>query len=69
MNKIVEFLMRLGVVDGITFRCEIEDGVGPVLTPNPRITRMSPRAVPAVARRIARRASGRWTAKPLHFTW
>lgn len=72
MKKIVDFMMRLGVVEGMTFRCEVEDGVGPVLTPNPRPTRMQPAAVPEPTRPVRRRqsrASGAWTAKPLHVIW
>lgn len=71
MQKIFNFLSRLGVVDGITFRARVEDGVGVFLEPNPRVNRMQPNAteLPAPGRRTARRASGRWTAKALHILW
>lgn len=69
LQKLVDFLMRLGTAEGITFRAVPEDGVGIFLEPNPRPTRQQINAVPVPRRRTLRRASGRWTAKPLHVTW
>lgn len=70
MRKLVEFLGRLGVVEGLTFRAVIEDGVGPVLVPNPRPTRAQVNTTPAPSHRAARRrVSGRWVAKPLYVAW
>lgn len=72
LRKLFDALMRLGVTDGVTFRAVPEDGVGVFLEPNPRPTRQQVNVVPAMPpapRKVTRRASGRWTAKPLHVTW
>lgn len=61
--------MRLGVVEGMTFRTVIEDGVGVFIVPNPKPNRTNPQAVPTPRRRLLRRSSGDWSAKPLHVTW
>jgi hypothetical protein len=47
MRKLLQKLLQIGIVEGITFRCVIEDGVGPVLVPNPTPNRMQVQAVPA----------------------
>lgn len=67
----LKFLMNLGNVTGLTFRADVEDGVGVVISPNPNVTRMQPNAVPVddKPRKIRRRASGHWSAKPLHMAW
>lgn len=71
LQKLIKFLLRLGVVDGVTFRAVPEDGVGLFLEPNPRPNRMNPQAVAMPDGRVKprRRVSGRWTAKPLHIIW
>lgn len=72
LQKLIKFLARLGVVDDMTFRARVEDGVGIFLEPNPRPTRSNLNTVPTPAparRKVARRASGRWVAKPLHVSW
>lgn len=70
MHKMIQFLARLGVTEGLTFRARHEDGVGMFIEPNPAPTRQTLNTVPArIARRTLRRASGVWQAKPLHVDW
>jgi hypothetical protein len=65
--KLLNKLFQLGVTEGLTFRCERDDGVGMVLVPNPTPNRVNPQAVTMPSHRpVNPRADGRWTAKPLH---
>lgn len=66
MQKLIDFLARLGVVDGLTFRARIEDGVGVFIEPNPRPNRINPQAVPGTPERRA--ISGNWTARRVYLS-
>lgn len=67
MRKLISFLMRLGVVEGMTFRLLHEDGVGMLVVPNPTPNRVNLNTVKVPSHRPENPdASGDWTAKPLH---
>lgn len=68
MSALISLFARLGVTEGITFRAVHEDGVGFVIEPNPAPTRQQPQTL-ANVRRLNRRASGWWVAKPVHIGW
>lgn len=67
LNNVLDMFARLGVVEGMTFRCVQQEGVGMLIEPNPTPNRMSPNAVPVPTRRPAR-ITGDWNAKPYHET-
>lgn len=78
LSNLMYTLLGLGTTEGMTFRCMIEDGVGPIIEPNPQPTRMQPQAVevkarPAIPGKSSKDYSrlhdrGYWKAKPVHFS-
>lgn len=65
----LEFLLNIGVTEGLTFRAVQQEGVGMFIVPNPSPTRTSVHAVPAPRRKSYCRACGKWSAKLVHVAW
>lgn len=65
LGTLMRKLLAVGVTTGPTFHLELEPGVGLLVVPNARLTRMHCHTV-AVEQEIPRRVDGHWQAKPLH---
>lgn len=67
LTKLLRRALNAGVTTGPTFHLEIDPGVGLLIVPNARLSRMQCNVV-AIPDEVPRKVDGVWIAKPLHVT-